>query len=378
MTLRSSGRAGAVERSVFRRLMRDSGVDELRSVLNAAATLFTAEVGATVPDVEDFVTARREMERAWAAVVRALAGDRHAGDTLCAGADLARLLRRMRQVDQRVTRADTLRRQEALSIVRQAVGEFRCVTTVGELVDLAPRVIARLGFDRSIFSTIQDAHWMTESLYVEGDARWAQEILAAGRDNPQPLGPAIRETEIVRRRSGILVTNVQRDRKVHRQIADASQSRSYVAAPLMRGSDVIGFLHGDRYFHRGDVDEFDRDVLALFAEGISAAWERITLSDRIAAIRAEVEHIAEGGLPTVTATAAAGRTGIRAAHMESVLTRRELDVLGLMAAGHTNTQIAARLALAEGTVKSHAKNILRKLGAPNRAEAVRRWRSAGG
>ena len=54
----------------------------------------------------------------------------------------------------------------------------------------------------------------------------------------------------------------------------------------------------------------------------------------------------------------------------SALTRREIDVLRLMATGETNAGIASRLIISEGTVKSHVKHILRKLGAANRAEAV--------
>jgi len=55
---------------------------------------------------------------------------------------------------------------------------------------------------------------------------------------------------------------------------------------------------------------------------------------------------------------------------DSALTRRELDVLRLMATGETNAGIAGRLVISVGTVKSHVKHILRKLGAANRAEAV--------
>jgi DNA-binding NarL/FixJ family response regulator len=59
--------------------------------------------------------------------------------------------------------------------------------------------------------------------------------------------------------------------------------------------------------------------------------------------------------------------------LESLLTRRELEVLALMAAGANNAGIAERLVIAEGTVKSHVKHILRKLRAANRAEAVARY-----
>jgi hypothetical protein len=44
-----------------------------------------------------------------------------------------------------------------------------------------------------------------------------------------------------------------------------------------------------------------------------------------------------------------------------------------MGQGYTNAQIARRLVISEGTVKSHVKHILRKLDAANRAEAVAIW-----
>ncbi len=55
---------------------------------------------------------------------------------------------------------------------------------------------------------------------------------------------------------------------------------------------------------------------------------------------------------------------------ENDLTQRELEVLRLMAQGYTNPQIAARLSVAEGTVRFHVSNVLRKLGMENRTQAV--------
>jgi DNA-binding NarL/FixJ family response regulator len=56
--------------------------------------------------------------------------------------------------------------------------------------------------------------------------------------------------------------------------------------------------------------------------------------------------------------------------VESALTPRQLEVLRLMGDGRTNAAIASRLTISEDTAKSHVKQILRKLGAANRAEAV--------
>ena len=52
------------------------------------------------------------------------------------------------------------------------------------------------------------------------------------------------------------------------------------------------------------------------------------------------------------------------------LTRREIDVLRLIAAGNANKQIADQLSIGEATVKSHVTNILSKLAANDRAHAV--------
>jgi DNA-binding NarL/FixJ family response regulator len=52
------------------------------------------------------------------------------------------------------------------------------------------------------------------------------------------------------------------------------------------------------------------------------------------------------------------------------LTKRELEVLRLMAGGYSNREIADALGTAEGTVKNHASSILSKLGVRDRTRAV--------
>ena len=56
------------------------------------------------------------------------------------------------------------------------------------------------------------------------------------------------------------------------------------------------------------------------------------------------------------------------------LTDRELEVLRLMAAGHSNTDIARALVVAVSTVKTHVNRIFGKLGATSRTQAVARAR----
>jgi DNA-binding CsgD family transcriptional regulator len=59
-------------------------------------------------------------------------------------------------------------------------------------------------------------------------------------------------------------------------------------------------------------------------------------------------------------------------HPVPQLTPRQKDLLRLVAAGHTNTQIARRLGISEGTVRTHLENIYARLHVSSRTAAVTR------
>ena len=62
----------------------------------------------------------------------------------------------------------------------------------------------------------------------------------------------------------------------------------------------------------------------------------------------------------------------RRRHPVPRLTPRQNGLLHLVAAGHTNTQIARRLGISEGTVRTHLENIYERLGVSSRTAAVTR------
>ena len=83
-----------------------------------------------------------------------------------------------------------------------------------------------------------------------------------------------------------------------------------------------------------------------------------------------IRLVARNGSAFDARSAAAMARSIHAPQARSPLTDRELNVLRLVANGLSNRGIGAQLHLSETTVKFHVRNIMRKLDATSRAEAV--------
>ncbi|GAB4454051.1 MAG: response regulator transcription factor [Anaerolineales bacterium] len=97
-------------------------------------------------------------------------------------------------------------------------------------------------------------------------------------------------------------------------------------------------------------------------------WGLLPLDASAGELIAAVHALAQGliaGAPALLFPAEGGSAG------RGPLTERESEVLGLLARGLANKQIAAALGISEHTVKFHVSSIYAKLNVTNRAEAVR-------
>ncbi|MFN7967328.1 MAG: response regulator transcription factor [Acidobacteriota bacterium] len=117
---------------------------------------------------------------------------------------------------------------------------------------------------------------------------------------------------------------------------------------------------------------FDDDEVLLRA--IKAGARGYLLKDtRHEQLGAAIRAVATGGSVIRPAITERAIGNLQAADVDSPtesLTRRETQVLRLMAGGYSNRQIADALGASEGTIKNHATNIFQKLGVGDRTRAV--------
>lgn len=354
---------------------RTADEERLRAVLDGLRAIADADDPQWKPRPAD---ARAVLDGAWSALADLLDERPHAGAVL-------EMLRRLTLADDALARATAVPRQ-----LGEALGRLESAPSrVADLVRLAPQLTRYLGFDRAILSRIVDGLWISQAVYIADDPRWADEINQVGQRSPQPLFPGLYETEIARRREAMIVTDVQSDARVHRPIADASRSQSYVAAPIVSGNRVVGLLHADCYLQGRQTGGTDCESLAAYAKGLQVALSRAHLAEGLQAVSSVLRNtandsqdradaagefaldepapdVAEG--PHIALATRVTRRALRS--VRDVLTAREVQILELMAEGRSNAAIATQLVISEGTVKQHVKHILRKLRAANRVEAV--------
>jgi DNA-binding NarL/FixJ family response regulator len=118
----------------------------------------------------------------------------------------------------------------------------------------------------------------------------------------------------------------------------------------------------------------DASVLGALRAGARGYLTKDAGADEI---RAAVEAVARGEAALdpsvqhhVVAALAGGGAAPSPSELPDELTPREAEVLGLIAEGLTNAEIAARLVVSAATVKTHVNHIFAKAGVRDRAQAV--------
>jgi LuxR family transcriptional regulator, regulator of acetate metabolism len=235
------------------------------------------------------------------------------------------------------------------------------------------------GFERAAIFSLRGRSLVLESAHPTAELA----------PEPLQLGPWLHESEVLRQRRPLLVEDALSDPRALGLLAGA---RSFVAAPIVCQGRALGLIHADFGLSGEPVTEFDRDTLWAFAEGFGYAVERSVLADRLRAqservvalvrsAEASVGDLSKAeiqlGAETVSRPAR-GPHPHRGERLDAELTRREVEVLGMLAEGETNARIAQRLVVSQDTVKTHVKHILRKLGVHNRSQAVSRYFRAQG
>lgn len=127
---------------------------------------------------------------------------------------------------------------------------------------------------------------------------------------------------------------------------------------------------------RGQVPHTEVVILTMdesprFAQqAFDAGAVGFVLKDRADSELVDAVHRAARGDEYVSPRVAAGLDMLRRADEGDDLSPREVEVLRLIALGHTSVEIAAKLRLSRRTVETHRARILRKLGLRTRADLV--------
>ncbi len=140
---------------------------------------------------------------------------------------------------------------------------------------------------------------------------------------------------------------------------------------------MLGFPHV-----KDDLTALLHIEITSFMPKLSDKVEPVILTDKLGArsFASQLDHSIEpmiGEAPTVSSSArktveAAGALGTPEMRTASVpiLSKRQQEVLDLMAKGMRNVDIGRALAISPNTVKIHVSGILARLGLPSRAQAI--------
>lgn len=292
-----------------------------------------------------------------------------------------RTLAELLALEREIVELGYVRRADALERVRDAV---RRLGEVGSAQGILDRAAEELGagsqFDRVLIGEVVDSALLPRSIWVREGQADAQLTLDRLRGSPIELRYPLIEDEVARAQRVELVVVQGARARAAAPLCEALGWDSYVVAALTVRGATVGLLHADASSSGRALDSLDVEVASHYTEALAGVFERAVLRDTLRLHRHELQSAVQwmsDRLSRLASDAAELGAGALAGQADPELverlTPREREVLRLLARGKTNLAIAQLLVVREGTVKYHVKNILRKLGATSRADAVSRY-----
>jgi LuxR family transcriptional regulator, regulator of acetate metabolism len=283
-------------------------------------------------------------------------------------------------LEREIVEAAYVRRADALERVSEAV---RRLGDVGSPQGILDRAAEELGassqFDRVLISEVVAGVLAPRALWVAEPSNQSDRALGRLQATALELKYPLIEEEVARLQRPELVTVAAARSRAPAPLTDVLEWDAYVVAALTVQGTTVGLLHADASASGRPLDALDVEVAEQFTEGLTGVFERAVLRATLRRHREELQSAIRWMSARLSGLAAEGNelpmpaaSPLDYAGVET-LTPRELEVLRLLARGQTNMAIAEALVVREGTIKYHVKNILRKLGATSRTDAVSRY-----
>ena len=305
-----------------------------------------------------------------------MAGDAVGRD---AAGELPRILAELQQLERELVEQRFLRRVDGLPRIAEAL---RRLGEVGSAAGVIARAARELGestdFDGVMVSRVADGALVPVDVWSSGTDPETGDAPAALVGRSLPLAYPLVEAEVAQRRDATIVPASEAGARSIAVLRDTLGWDGYVLAAIEIEGATAGLLHAGRSTAAPPLDEIDLELATVYADGLGQVFERAVFRGALDQQRHQLRRSAQW-ISTQTlrlesdSPGAAPELRLHDPDVLELLTPRELEVMRLMARGLSNRGIAGALVLGEGTVKYHVKNVLRKLRARSRSEAVSRY-----